>query len=867
MNITQNDSAKSVNIIKQTEEAKIPEESFWQKRKKCIIITAISSIVVIAGVVILIVLLTKKGGDKKKKVFIPDEGQNNVTETEYLDSTDTKNSIDLIDSTHITNSNDLKNSDEGSENGEKIIGNFEYNKNNYIKTTMIDNFKISSNEKLQIVGADYQHKNDTLIFSKNGKVFNINKNGQIEGVSNDDLPLYYSFNKSIINGSYLFKDVKCFKTIDLSNLDSSKMVDASGMFENSDFEEIYFGNENSSNETNTRYLQETSDLSDEQNTAENRKGYFETSEIKSASNMFLNCLRLKKIQLPPFFNVGKNAKGLFKGCIKLVGVNTSFIISNEIEEMESMFEDCTSLKEISFSNDFLTGEVKSLNNAFKNTSLSLLDISYLRLFNLQSASNIFTGTTIKGTLKLGKYFSNDTLRDKLFLEIAKVTDSKTNVYTPNGTTINIVFETIYYNEKHTRINTTIIDIDFNIIYREEKNYRLYSNELHFGLGWDYNRSNTYDLDSSVVTFDKKLKYLDRVNFQQLEIYDGVINLNGDDLTGEGDGDDEEIRVKLDLLPSEVQFFTVQINSYRGNSLKNVKSAYIRLSASSEIIGTYSINQAGDNIGLLIGCFFKNISNNSTIWNFKPLNKVIPGHVVVESVEAIQEILQDILDVDTENDMIKKLVSNERYIDQKNTLTIIGNLLFDNEYEVSFVAGVLANIYHEADIGRFESSAYDNHPNDKPQYLEYMDNDYNYRKKYSNKLITEVSLNDLSEVLEKCKANDWKKGKFGLGCVQWTEERTYTLFQLYQQKCNYSDKITIEQATAAEGEMIINELKGNDYKYIYNEWKNNNADKNTDLSAYNAAYNICIKYEQPDDTINRGIVRGNTAKDMYKIMTS
>ena len=187
-------------------------------------------------------------------------------------------------------------------------------------------------------------------------------------------------------------------------------------------------------------------------------------------------------------------------------------------------------------------------------------------------------------------------------------------------------------------------------------------------------------------------------------YGGVINLNGDDLTGEGDGDDEEIRVTLDLLPPEVKFFTVQINSYRGNSLKHVKSAYIRLSDETEVIGTYSVNQAGDNIGLLIGCFYKNISNTSKVWIFKPLNKVIPGRIVTDSVNTIQGILLDYFGNDTENDMIEKLVNSTKYEDKKGTLSIIGNLLFDYEYEASFVAGVLANIYHEGNIGKFESSA-------------------------------------------------------------------------------------------------------------------------------------------------------------------
>ena len=160
------------------------------------------------------------------------------------------------------------------------------------------------------------------------------------------------------------------------------------------------------------------------------------------------------------------------------------------------------------------------------------------------------------------------------------------------------------------------------------------------MGWGYDASNVYDVDSSVVVFDNNKEYLTRVNFQQLIAYGGIINLNGDDVTGYGDGDDEEIRIYLDSLPSQAQILTVQLNSYRGNSLKNVKSAYIRLSTEEDVIGTFSINQAGDNIGLLIGCFFKTSSNQ---WEFMPLNRIIPGYIVTESVPSIQGILHSIFD--------------------------------------------------------------------------------------------------------------------------------------------------------------------------------------------------------------------------------
>ena len=511
---------------------------------------------------------------------------------------------------------------ENNNNSGKDGTTIEINENNYIKPDIYENFVIPPDKKIQIVGANFPQKDNIVITGQNNKAFPINSNGQIENVEQEDLPIYISFKESIENATGLFSGVNIFRKVDLSTFDSSNLVDASNMFENSAIEEIDFGSENS----NSRLLEENG----------GKKKKFVTSKIKSASGMFRNCGNLKKVKLSPSFNVGKSAKGMFQGCSKLEELNTSEIISTEVEEMENMFENC-GLKHISFSNDFLTGEVRSLNNAFKGTNLISLDISYLRLFSLVNCENILEGASITGSLTIGKYFSDDSTRDNLLTQIARVTDSHTHVFAPIGTSVNVLFEQIYLNVNHVGISVTLIDINYVINYRENSSYKLYSSFLHVGLGWDYDSNNTYDLDSSVLTFDSNLVNLDKVNFQQLSIYNGTINLNGDDVTGEGDGDDEEINVTLNKLPSDVQIFTVQINSYNSNSLKDVKSAYIKLSADGEVIGTYSINEAGDNLGLLIGCFIK----DSNAWFFRPLNKIIPGYIVTESVTSIQEILSDI----------------------------------------------------------------------------------------------------------------------------------------------------------------------------------------------------------------------------------
>ena len=171
--------------------------------------------------------------------------------------------------------------------------------------TVYNDFIIPSDRKLQVVGKEFLYKKSTVITGKNGKIFSIDDSGKINGVTKNDFPLSYSFKEPIINGSYLFKDVKYLRIIDLSKMNFSQIIDASSMFENCNVEEIYFAAEK-----------------DPENSE-----YFNTTEIQNVSKIFLNFKNLKKIIFPPFFNVGKNAREMFKGCSKLEEVNITLIIS------------------------------------------------------------------------------------------------------------------------------------------------------------------------------------------------------------------------------------------------------------------------------------------------------------------------------------------------------------------------------------------------------------------------------------------------------------------------------------------------------------------------------------------------------------
>ena len=216
-------------------------------------------------------------------------------------------------------------------------------------------------------------------------------------------------------------------------------------------------------------------------------------------------------------------------------------------------------------------------------------------------------------------------------------------------------------------------------------------------------------------------------------------------------------------------------------------------------------------------------------------------------------------------MIDKLINSGKYNSKRDTLRIIGNLLFDEGYEPAFVAGVLGNIFNEAVIGKFESSNYSSHPELKPEYLKIMDEKYSYRSKYSGRLITEVNLQEVGTLLEQLKKDSWKKGKFGLGCVQWTGSRTYNLYQLYDYECGGCTKINIQDATRAEGNLIISELQGT-YSHIHSQWKRDNSNLNSPAAAYNAGYQLTKKYEKPKDLEGQAKIRAKTAQNMYNEMT-
>ena len=160
------------------------------------------------------------------------------------------------------------------------------------------------------------------------------------------------------------------------------------------------------------------------------------------------------------------------------------------------------------------------------------------------------------------------------------------------------------------------------------------NQLHFGLGWDPVRRNnqakkgflsnlfssqafssqadSIDLDASCIMLDVTGKKIDEVWFGNLESKCLSVLHSGDNLTGEGDGDDEIIYVNLPKLPFDVEYLVFTVNSFRGQTFDEVDNAFCRvLDQNNKELAHYKLSEQGSHTGIIIAT----LKRNGGLWDF------------------------------------------------------------------------------------------------------------------------------------------------------------------------------------------------------------------------------------------------------------
>jgi len=107
-----------------------------------------------------------------------------------------------------------------------------------------------------------------------------------------------------------------------------------------------------------------------------------------------------------------------------------------------------------------------------------------------------------------------------------------------------------------------------------------------GLGWDTNKydgGKDFDLDAAAFLLGENGKVsndMDFIFYNNLKGAQGSVTHMGDNLTGEGEGDDEQVQVELDKVPASIHkiAFTVTIHDaeQRGQNFGMVSNAFIRI---------------------------------------------------------------------------------------------------------------------------------------------------------------------------------------------------------------------------------------------------------------------------------------------------
>ncbi|MGW3267303.1 TerD family protein [Streptomyces sp. NPDC001056] len=157
-------------------------------------------------------------------------------------------------------------------------------------------------------------------------------------------------------------------------------------------------------------------------------------------------------------------------------------------------------------------------------------------------------------------------------------------------------------------------------------------QVRMGLGWEPAfRGGDIDLDASVIAYGPRRNHVDSCYFGKLTILKGAVKHSGDNLTGEGAGDDEVIAVDLGRIPQEVTGLVFTVNSFSGQKFTDVAKAYCRLvdAATEEELVRFDLTQAEPQTGVMMAKLIRQYSGE---WEMTALGDFVKARTVRNMVD-------------------------------------------------------------------------------------------------------------------------------------------------------------------------------------------------------------------------------------------
>lgn len=163
-------------------------------------------------------------------------------------------------------------------------------------------------------------------------------------------------------------------------------------------------------------------------------------------------------------------------------------------------------------------------------------------------------------------------------------------------------------------------------------------QVKMGLGWEPAfRGKDIDLDASVIAYGPQRNHIDSCYFGKLSIVNGAIKHSGDNLTGEGAGDDEVIVVDLGRLPQEVTGLVFTVNSFSGQKFTEVAKAYCRLldAATGEELVRFDLTSAEAQTGVMMAKLIRQFSGE---WEMTAMGDFVKSRTVRGMVKPAAQAL-------------------------------------------------------------------------------------------------------------------------------------------------------------------------------------------------------------------------------------
>lgn len=167
-----------------------------------------------------------------------------------------------------------------------------------------------------------------------------------------------------------------------------------------------------------------------------------------------------------------------------------------------------------------------------------------------------------------------------------------------------------------------------------------------GLGWDARKTKGFlgfggsapeiDLDASCLMLDERGSLLDACWFCQLSSKDGSLQHTGDNRTGAGEGDDEQIVVRLDAIPANVKTLMFTVNSFTSVTFNDIENAFCRLfdESTGREIARYNLSCNGNHTAMIMAKVYR----HSGEWKMHAIGENAHGRTFEDLLPAMSRHL-------------------------------------------------------------------------------------------------------------------------------------------------------------------------------------------------------------------------------------